>query len=277
MRNTLLLATFLALFLTTGLPAASADGIQIHYTATGKGPKTVILIHGYTCDESTWVSQVPALSEKYRVVTLDLPGHGKSGSPEGGKFSMDLFARAVEAVRKETTADRVVVVGHSMGTPVVIQYAREFPQHTVAMVFVDGMISLPKPDGPGFHPPDPNLMVGPEGKKRREEMVRGTFSSFTTPEMQRHILSMMLGGSDSTAFGAMQAMRDPSYWKDDVFNQPVLGLYEGQASSVDPQYMKIHFPNMNYEEIPGTGHFLMLEKPKEFNHLLIAFLDKQTF
>jgi pimeloyl-ACP methyl ester carboxylesterase len=41
--------------------------------------------------------------------------------------------------------------------------------------------------------------------------------------------------------------------------------------------MKTHFPNLDYEEIPATGHFLMLEKPEEFNRLLIAFLDKQTF
>ena len=56
---------------------------------------------------------------------------------------MDLFARAVEAVRKDSKADRVVVVGHSMGTPVVIQYARLYPQHTAAMVFVDGGVTLP--------------------------------------------------------------------------------------------------------------------------------------
>jgi pimeloyl-ACP methyl ester carboxylesterase len=41
--------------------------------------------------------------------------------------------------------------------------------------------------------------------------------------------------------------------------------------------MKVHFPNMDYEEIADTGHFLMLEKPEEFNRLLIAFLEKQSF
>ena len=61
----------------------------------------MILVHGWTCDESTWNSQVPALSKDYRVITLDLPGHGRSGSPKDGKLSMDLFARAVDAVRKD--------------------------------------------------------------------------------------------------------------------------------------------------------------------------------
>jgi pimeloyl-ACP methyl ester carboxylesterase len=71
----------------------------------------VIPVHGWTCDETTWTEQVPALTKEYRVVTLDLPGHGKSDSPKDGKFSMDLFARAVEAVRAEVKADHVVIEG----------------------------------------------------------------------------------------------------------------------------------------------------------------------
>src|SRR5579863_1168313 len=119
MRSTLPL--LLAATLTAALSAASVDGLKIHSSTAGKGPKTVILVHGWTCDGTTWNSQVPELSKEYRVITLDLPGHGRSGSPKDGKLSMDLFARAVEAVRKDSHADRVVVVGHSMGTPVVIQ------------------------------------------------------------------------------------------------------------------------------------------------------------
>src|SRR5207249_2256437 len=137
----------------------------------------------------------------YRVITMDLPGHGKSGSPKDGNFSMDLFARAVEAVRAEAKADRVVLVGHSMGTPVVIQYARLYPQHTAGLVFVDGMVRIPS----GFSVNEQQF-AGPDGKKARETMIRGMFSSATTPAMQTHILSMMLGAPEQTATGAMIAM-----------------------------------------------------------------------
>src|ERR1700733_15814969 len=108
----------LVLSFSLSLSAANVDGLNLHSTTTGKGSKTVILVHGYTCDETTWESQVPALAKDYRVVTLDLPGHGKSSAPKDGKLSMDLFARAVEAVRAEANADHVILVGHSMGTPV---------------------------------------------------------------------------------------------------------------------------------------------------------------
>ncbi len=257
------------------LYAATVDGIHIHSSTSGKGPKTIILVHGWTCDDTTWTLQVPALSKDYRVITLDLPGHGRSGSPKDGKLSMDLFARAVEAVRLEEKVERVVLVGHSMGTPVIIQYARMYPQNTIALVFIDGLVTMPKTAAGNM--PSAEQFAGPEGLKIREAIIRGMFSSVTTAEMQEHILSMMLSAPGETAVGAMKAILDPTIWKEDVFTQPVLGLYADGSNIVDLEYMKIRFPKLDYAEIPGTGHFLMLEKPEEFNSLLLSFLAKLKY
>ena len=114
-----LLALLLACPVAPPLSAASVDGLGIHAASVGSGP-TLVLVHGWTCDSSSWDGQVPAFSGDYRVITLDLPGHGRSDSPPDGKFSMNLFARAVEAVRAEAGAERIVLVGHSMGVPVKI-------------------------------------------------------------------------------------------------------------------------------------------------------------
>ena len=162
--------------------AATVDGLKIHSAVTGQGKQTVIFIHGWTCDSSSWQSQVPEFARKYRVVTVDLPGHGKSGSPADGKFSMDLFARAVEAVREEVKADKVVLVGHSMGAPVIRQYARLYPQHVAALVAVDGPLVMTGFGGAarGDGPPRPQ-MTGPEGLKARENMIRGMFTPQTPP------------------------------------------------------------------------------------------------
>ena len=251
----------------------SVDGMPLHFSVHGKGPHTIILVHGWTCDETTWETQVPSLSKAYRVITLDLPGHGKSGSPKDGTFSMGLFARAVEAVRREVKADRVVVAGHSMGTPVVIQYARLYPQHTAALIFVDGLVFPPS----NLPPVNPQQFAGPEGRKARENMVRGMFSSSTTPAMQTHILSMMLGAPEATALGAMKATFDGSNWKDDVTDLPVLGIYADHSRLGDREYMKTHYSKLRYVEIPNTGHFLMMEKPDEFNRLVSDFLKEQSF
>src|SRR5262245_16814988 len=142
MRHRLPVLACLALAVCLPASAATVDGIHLHSSSSGKGAKTLIFVHGWTCDDTSWAEQVPELSKHYRVITLDLPGHGKSGSPKNGKFTMDLFARAVEAVRAEANANKVVLVGHSMGTPVIRQYARLYPQHVAGLVVVDGVLAL---------------------------------------------------------------------------------------------------------------------------------------
>jgi len=166
-------------------------------------------VHGYACDESTWSEQAPALAKQYRVVTLDLPGHGKSDSPQDGKFSMDLFARAIEAVRAEVKADRIVLVGHSMGTPVVLRYAHLYPAHTSALVFVDGLMPTPSAQAAAVATAGA-AMAGPNGRVAREAMVRSFFVAGTTPAVQSKVLNMMLGAPEATAVGAMNATFEPA-------------------------------------------------------------------
>ncbi len=273
MRFAVLFVMLIAAGLASG---ATIDGIQLHSSSHGTGSKAVILVHGWTCDETTWDSQVQVLSKQYRVLTLDLPGHGKSASPKDGVFSMELFAKAVEAVRTEAKADKVVLVGHSMGTPVVIQYARMFPQHTAGLVFVDGLVRIG--GGRGGSAPDPQQAGGAGGRKYRENMIRGMFSASTTSAMQSHILNMMLGAPEATAVGAMKATFAFATPKDEVIKLPVLGLYADHSGlGADREFMKATYPNLQYVEIPGTGHFLMMEKADEFNRRMLDFLKTVSF
>ncbi|MEO8098189.1 MAG: alpha/beta hydrolase [Acidobacteriota bacterium] len=263
--------TLLALALACYASAATVDGIQIHSTTHGKGPKTLIFVHGWTCDETSWQSQVPAFEKNYRVITMDLPGHGQSGAPKTGELTMTLFARAIEAVRAEAGAVKVVLIGHSMGVPVIRHYARLYPSHVAALALVDGVLHR------SGNPTSLDMFKGPEGMKNRNGMIRGMFGKSTTPEMQQHILKMMLAPPEATAVQAMASMYEPEIWTEEVMQFPVLGLYADHSSANDPQYMKKVFPNSEAHEIPATNHFLMLEKPAEFNKLLTDFLSKVAF
>ena len=248
--------------------AASVDGISIHSTVHGKGSKTIVFIHGWTCDESSWREQVPVFEKHYRVITLDLPGHGQSGSPKNGPLTMDLFARAVEAVRVEAKAGKIVLVGHSMGTPVIRQYARLYPANVAALVPVDGALHL----SGSTNAPNPDRMRGPDGLKNREAMIRGMFGKGATPAVQDSILKMMLTAPESTAYQAMVATFAAPNWNEETLNFPALGIYADHSASDDLAYFKKIFPNGKTVEVPGTGHFVMLEKPAEFNKLLGDFL-----
>lgn len=254
-------------------PAASLDGASIHSTVRGKGPKTIVFVHGWTCDETSWAGQVPAFEKDYRVITLDLPGHGKSGSPKNGVLTTEMFAKAIEAVRLESGAGKIVLVGHSMGTPVIRQYARMYPQNVAALVPVDGVLRL----SGSPNAPNPAAMQGAEGRKNRENMIRGMFSKATTPAMQDHILKMMLGAPEATAYQAMAATFAAPNWTEQGMPFPALGVYAEKSSAHNAEYFKKIFPNGKSVEVAGTGHFLMMEKPADFNKLLTDFLPQAKY
>jgi pimeloyl-ACP methyl ester carboxylesterase len=263
-------AVLLALVFASGASAASVDGMSIYSTSTGSGKATVVLVHGWTCDSSSWDSQVPVLAKRYRVITLDLPGHGRSGAPADGKFSMELFARAVEAVRAEARADRIVLVGHSMGAPVIRQYARLYPKHVAGLVAVDGPLDM-RQFGDGFKPPS---LTGPEGLKTREGMIRGMFTPQTPPALQEKILAMMLKAPEATAIGAMGSILDPALRKSDVTPMPALAIWAGTNPQLpNVEETKKVLPHYSQTQVAGTGHFVMMEKPDEFNQLVTSFVD----
>src|SRR5262245_39487109 len=122
MKRSLYAASVIVGLFVAPMPAATVDGLKLNWRSAGAGEQTLILVHGWTCDSSSWQYQVTSLSKKFRMITMDLPGHGRSDSPASGKFASDLFARAVEAVRAEAKTEKVVLIGHSMGVPVIRQY-----------------------------------------------------------------------------------------------------------------------------------------------------------
>ena len=241
------------------LHAAMIDGAKLNFATTGKGEPAIVFVHGWTCDSTSWARQVPAVARKYQVITIDLPGHGKSGSPRDGKFSMDRFAKAVEAVRREVKADKIVLVGHSMGTPVIRQYARLFPQHVAALVLVDGTVIDAK-TAAGFAG-IVDRFKGPDAGKARVEFIHSMLTPAATPELQARIEKMMTAAPDTTAAGAMAAMADPAIWTEEPINVPVLGIYADKSRLGNRELLAKVFPSIDYHEIPGTRSFPDAREP----------------
>jgi pimeloyl-ACP methyl ester carboxylesterase len=106
---------------------ADVDHIKVHYTNYGQGDSALVLVHGWACDETVWSEQAPALAEKIRVITIDLPGHGQSDKPQGIEYDKDLYARAIDGVIKDAGVKSTILVGHSNGAPFVRHYYRKFP------------------------------------------------------------------------------------------------------------------------------------------------------
>src|ERR1043166_9921850 len=118
---------------------AKLDDASIHYINYGKGDEALILIHGWTQNADAWRDNISDLAKRNRVIVIELPGHGASDKPQT-TYSMEYFARAVDAVMRDAKIKRAVLVGHSMGTPVARQFYRKFPEKTLAIVVVDGSL-----------------------------------------------------------------------------------------------------------------------------------------
>jgi len=260
----------LGLCLMTTLLAETAlvDGRKVHYSSYGKGAKTLVLIHGWTCDETFWGSNVPALSKRYRVLTVDLPGHGQSDpAPD---YSMDSFADAVSAVMTDAKVKRATLVGHSMGGPVLLAFARRHPEQVTALVAVDAAYSdsqsaqRAKVKGRSF--------LGPEALKTREVIIRGMFSASTLPATREHVLRVMLAVPADVADGAIQGMRDPEFWRQDRIDLPFLEIAADSSKYITLPALRSRFPRAQLRRVRGTGHFLMMEKPLVFNRILLTWL-----
>lgn len=98
----------------------------ISYTDEGSG-KTIVLLHGFTESSKIWTSFATQLSKRYRVITVDLPGHGKSGRV-GSVHTMEMMADVVRAVLKKAAVGKCLMIGHSMGGYVTLAFAGKYPK-----------------------------------------------------------------------------------------------------------------------------------------------------
>jgi pimeloyl-ACP methyl ester carboxylesterase len=96
----------------------------INYTDKGSG-LVVVLLHGYLETSEIWSDFAKDLTKYFRVISIDIPGHGKSGKI-AEVHTMDLMAEAVDEVLKELLIDRAFLVGHSMGGYVVLSYLAKY-------------------------------------------------------------------------------------------------------------------------------------------------------
>lgn len=140
--------SFLGAILAAAMPVLAGtvdapDGVPIHFEVAGKG-SDVVLIHCWSCDASYWDTTVAALAPDHRVITVDLAGHGSSGTARK-QYAMTAFAQDVLAVMKAVDARDAVVVGHSMGGKVAVFVADAAPDRVRGLIGVDTLHNVKDP------------------------------------------------------------------------------------------------------------------------------------
>jgi pimeloyl-ACP methyl ester carboxylesterase len=254
---------------------AKLDDARIHYVNYGKGDEALVLIHGWTQSADAWRDNVADLSRRNRVIVLELPGHGQSDKPQT-TYSMDYFARAVDAVMRDAKVKRAVLVGHSMGTPVARQFYRKYPDKTLGIVIVDGSL---RPFGDKAM--IDQMMAGLRGPKYQDavnQMMGFIAGPNLSAEVKQRISSASMSTPQYVLVSAFEGMLDDSIWADDKINVPVLAIMAKTAllpPNAEESFRAIA-PKLDFQIFDGVGHFLMMEKSKEFDAAVIAWLDKNS-
>lgn len=254
---------------------ADFNGVRVAYQEQGKGKDAVIFIHGWTCNSEFWNGQMSAFPDK-RLIAIDLPGHGKSNKPKVD-YTMDYFAKAIDAVMKKAGVKRAVLVGHSIGTPVIRQFYRLFPEKVAALVIVDGAL---RPFASKAQIDQFTAPMKADYKANSPAFVEGMLGNVKNEDVKNLMRISFAATPDYVALSAMDAMGDETLYKTDAINVPVLAILAdssfGRQKDIE-QFLRSMIPNLDYRMWQGASHFLMMENPPAFNQALKFFLNKNKF
>ncbi len=258
---------------------ASVDGLKVHYQSLGSGSPAVVFIHGWTCDLTFWRLNAPAIAAKHRVLLIDLPGHGRSDKPEVS-YTLERFARGVDAVLRDAGVDRAVLVGHSMGGPVALKFYRLYPKKVVALVNVDSRFMPPPSDPAALEKAQAGFATfagrfrQPDYRTAMDKMINAMFVPATSAELRQEILSKMTATPQHVVASAMESLGELMSWKPEPVDMPALSILAKNPGLTPAfeSYSRTIFPKLDYRVWDGVGHFLMMEKPDDFNQALLQFL-----
>lgn len=231
----------------------------------------VVLVHSLAGNSSHWAVQLQHLRPHRQAIAVDLRGHGRSEPPRDGNYTIAAMAGDVAAVVDTLKLGRFVLVGHSMGGGVALTYAGGHPERVAGLVLVD-------PIGDGTQIPAAEARA----------FLSGFESNYDTAS-RKHWSTV--GGADSTVRSRLMAnLQDTpqeavvqglrSVMEFDPL--PALERYQGPMLSVVTPYndqpFSLHrlgkgFPHLVVQD---TGHWIQLDKPDEFNHMLDDFLEKSV-
>jgi pimeloyl-ACP methyl ester carboxylesterase len=245
---------------------ASPDGLMIHYDVRGQGDRTLVFVHCWTCDRTFWKNQVDVFARDYRVVSADLGGHGES--PLGRQeWTMAAFGEDVASVVNKLDLKNIVLIGHSMGGPVIIEAARHLPGRVVGLIGVDNLQSLHQ------HIPDDQIAAfianfQPDFGGSTRKFVASMFSATADSALVEQISDVMSSADPEMAMGAMNSLLRYDYATAMADMRLPIRTISSDKYPTDVEGNRQLAASFAVRLMPGQGHFPHLEDPAGFNRLL---------
>ncbi len=236
----------------------------------GQGGLPVLFVHGNGGNKTQWSAQLSHLRATRRAVAFDLRGMGQSAPASGGDYSVEAFASDVAAVADALKLSRFVLVGHSYGGPVACAYAGRHPDRLAGLVFADSA---------------GDLMATPVDQVGA--LKRGLDPTSYVRFTDAWFDSILVHATDTTRAAVMASLHATPR---EVFTGATLGLYAFPLKASLAHYSGPRFAIASYladnpvaiqrsiagipvRVVEGASHWLMMDKPTEFNRYLDEFLE----
>jgi pimeloyl-ACP methyl ester carboxylesterase len=251
----------------------SALGVNLHYQDTGpsKNAIPILFLHGFGASLQTWDTWAQALSEDYRVISVDLPGFGLTGEDPSGIYTDQRSVEVLEAFLKELKIPKVVLVGNSMGGKFAWQFTARYPNQVSKLVLIS-------PDGyasPGIQygkkPDVPAIADLYRYFFSKTFLVMNLKPAYADPNtlngalVNRYYDLMLAPGVRGAILGRMQqtVLQDPVPSLASI-QVPTLLIW-GEKDAFIPisnsnDYLKV-MPNAKRVSLPNIGHLPQEEQP----------------
>lgn len=280
--------------------------VELWYRVSGNGTGApLVFLHGGP-GEGSQVFQAFGglqLERAHRLVYFDQRGAGRSDRPkEVSAYSIDILVDDIEALRRQLSVPEIILVGHSFGTLLSLEYAARYPGSVAAMVLAGASPHLARsidlqcerlqredPEGfarairgiPAGALPRCNTMAAYSGEEARAFALRNLFPDAATAGKVETLDNAEGLRNTGEAAGALFRKGYLSYRFEGASNvhAPVLMIAGGRdfQSAIEPQReLATALPNALLVEYPGGGHFMFVESPERFARDVSCFLQMVT-
>jgi len=243
---------------------AAADGVAIRYDVAGQGDTALVFVHCWTCNRRSWDESFAHFARDYRVVRLDLAGHGESGKGRP-RYTMGAFGGDVAAVADALGLQRIVLVGHSMGGPVSLEAEKRLGARVIGVVGVDTFqIDFPMPK----NDKEVDAFVKPfeaDFKGHGRKFMQSMFTPQSDPAVIRRVEAMVSGVDPAMATNALRNIF--AWYRAD--SAAAFARVGDRLHNINADAKGENKPrDKSVTLIAGVGHFVAQEKPAEFNRVL---------
>jgi len=252
--------------------AETADRVEMPYVVSGAGESTVVLVHCWMCDRTFWDAQIPVLQDRYRVVALDLPGHGEAGDNRQ-VWTVEGYGADVAGLLETLDLRHVVLVGHSMGGPVALKAA------ALARGRVDGIVAVETLHDADFEFDQPMVqqmvaMFDNDFRAACTTMVEQTFVEPGAEALRAEVIR--IGCDEANADTGKALIRDfTTLDMPALFREAGVPIRAINAATPNPTRIEANRAYADFDAvlIEDVGHYLQMTRPDEFNAQLLSTLE----